>query len=253
MKKELTDYIDGDERVLWRGKKAFWVSLMKAVFHPMLLLVLAWAAVDAVYLIGAFTKDIAASISLCSILTVHLLPLWLYFAEIVISLLRAGNTEYCVTDKAVYVQVSEQVTVRNFAGLRSVSCIRGVFDRMCGTGDIDLFFYDLVSTSGSDIRTKGRFVKKPFELSIRGVKDYEMVRHLVLELQAEANHEEDMAAWSRPQCALLQAAPSPQGCTAQPVPDPRKTEMADLIMPETGGQEPFRPDDHSGQNLPAGS
>lgn len=256
MKKKLTDRIGGDEQILWQSKKAKGVSIMESVFHPMLPLVLLWAMFDAVVLIGAFLEENVEVLGLRSILTIHLLPFWLYLAEIVISLLRAWNTEYCITDKAVYVQsgiLSKATVVRKLADLQSAVSIRGVFDKLFGTGDVELFFYDLVSTSGNDVRVKSRFVKKPFELSICNLKEYEMVKNLVLELRKEAKYDEAMASWPRQQCVSLSAAPGPQKYIAQPPPDPRKAEMADLVMPESSGQDSEQPEGSSGQNLPAGS
>lgn len=101
---------------------------------------------------------------------IHLMPVWIYLGGVITSVMRAKNTEYIITDKGVYTQtgiLGKRVDMKPFAELAHVSVSQGVFDRMCGTGDV-------ICTCGHGHGTGG---------DILNIEDYESVFKLVKELQ----------------------------------------------------------------------
>lgn len=100
------------------------------------------------------------------------MPVWIYLGGVITSALKAKNTEYLITDKGIYVQsgiFTRRVDMKPFTDLSHVSIRQGVFDRMCGTGDI-------ISTCGHGHGAGG---------DICNITDYEHVFRLVKQLQED--------------------------------------------------------------------
>lgn len=140
-----------DEAVQWSGQPR------RTVVAPMALAALAVAAVAAVYepLLGAVA--FVAGVAVVG---------WTY--------LRLSNTEYVLTDAAVYRKqgvLGEHVTRVDLARVQNTDLKKGVLGNQFGFGDVN------VDTAGS----------AGVELSIDRVSDPEDVRELLLDLTKRAS------------------------------------------------------------------
>ena len=167
----LRDQISRGEAVLWNGKKSVKVSVLEAIFNPMLPFALIWLAFDAGFIgLSAFGGGFGDSMAfiLVPFFLLHLMPVWLYLGGVITSAMKDKNTEYLITDKGIYIQtgiISKRVEMKPFTDLSHVSLNLGVFDRICHTGDV-------VSECHGHAG-----------MNIANIEEYEKVYQLVRELQ----------------------------------------------------------------------
>ncbi len=138
--------IDGiigeDEQVLWRGKPKKSAFILNAVVK-MLPIALIWLLFDGVFIgiliangehIPAFFK-----IFVCVFLVFHLIPVWIWIANVVTASRRHKNTEYAFTNKRIIVRSGVVgIDFRNiyYADVDSVNLKVGLIDKMTKVGDI---------------------------------------------------------------------------------------------------------------------
>ncbi len=172
----LKEQIGYGENIMWSGKKAVKVSVLESVFNPMLPFALIWLLFDGGMILAMSATGSSGPGFMGAFLGVffllHLMPVWIYLGGVITSALKAKNTEYLITDKGIYVQsgiFTRRVDMKPFTDLSHVSIRQGVFDRMCGTGDI-------ISTCGHGHGAGG---------DICNITDYEHVFRLVKQLQED--------------------------------------------------------------------
>ena len=246
---KLMDQIPSNERILWYGRKARRVSVLEAVFNSMLPFALIWFLFDSFLFGGALSSDNGVPLSILLFLLLHMTPVWLYLGGIVAASLRAKNTEYIVTDKAVYVQygiLSTEVKVRKYSEMNSVVLRQSAFDKMYGTGDVVMSCSERVGMPGSNTRVNGRYVTNPFELSIENIDEYATVLQMVQELQAEAEKPEEAETVSRVQTAEVNGVPFPQAQQTW-------QQYSQTAFGQPVGQQPVFSDPQRGFNAPSGS
>ena len=110
---ELRDRLSPDEQVYWSGKKAVGVSVLEAIFNPFLIFAFIWGMFDFGFIGLLFNEagmyaDRQVATFMIMFFAVHLMPVWIYLIGVMVPL--------------AYVE---------FIGVD-----RGIFDRICGTGDI---------------------------------------------------------------------------------------------------------------------
>ena len=203
---KLLDQLSSSEKVLWYGKKAKGVSVLEAIFNPMLPFALIWALIDGGIILASVFATSAADtpkvldLGLIGFFALHLLPVWLYLGGVLTAALKAGHTDYCVTDKAVYVQqgvLSSKVFTKPYTDMMTVTCKQGFFDKIFHTGDVVISCGSEVNMPGSNVRVNGRPVKDRNELSIDNIADYQSVMQMIREHQeaAAAEYRSDAPAF----------------------------------------------------------
>lgn len=182
----LRQQIGAREHVLWEGKKDTRVSVLEAVFNPLLPLALVWFLFDMGFIV-AFTRGMADSDmegggllvgGLVGFFALHLMPVWIYLVGIFTSGLKAKHTEYLITDKGIYIQTGIFTTVtemKPFTDLSHVSIRQGLFDKLFGTGDVISVCSHTSPSFGRSSHGHG--------MNIDNIVDYERVFCLVKEYQ----------------------------------------------------------------------
>ena len=171
----LEDQLSVGEQILWRGKKAVAVSVLESIFNPFLIFALIWLLVDLSFIgmAGAFMlMGDSMGLFILGFFAIHLMPVWIYLGGVITSAIKANNTEYMITNKGIYVRsglFNIRVDMKPFTDLSHVSLSQGIFDRMCGTGDV-------ISTCGHGHGAGGDIVN---------IYDYEKVYALVKKLQED--------------------------------------------------------------------
>lgn len=186
----LESQIGANEQILWSGTKDKKVSVLEAIFNPMMPFALIWGIIDASF-IGTMLKGVryASAESAASpigfvipFFLLHLMPVWLYVGGIITAARKAQNTRYCITDQAVYIQqgiLNTQTERFDYPRILSFTVGQSVFDKASNTGDVCLTL-DQVVYSGKNRRAHQRVVK------IENIPDYEDVFRMVSQYHSYA-------------------------------------------------------------------
>lgn len=135
--------IGDDEQVLWRGKPKKSAFIMNAVIK-MLPVALIFLAFDGVFIgmifsNGEYNIPTMFKVVFCVFLAFHLIPVWIWVANIVTANRRHKNTEYAFTNKRVIVRSGVVgIDFKNvyYADVDSVNLKVGIVDKMLKVGDI---------------------------------------------------------------------------------------------------------------------
>lgn len=136
-----------------------------------------WALFDSIFIgVAIFSEDKSFLIFIILFLLFHMMPVWIYLGGALFTVRRYKNTEYVVTDHAVYVTegiITKNFKTKPFAELSHVDLKRGFFDQMFNVGDIILTSNQASSESG--IRS----------ISINSISNYTEVYNIVKKLQED--------------------------------------------------------------------
>lgn len=141
MLQQLNALICDNEEILWYGKPNKKCFLLEAVFNPLLPFAFLWGIIDFAF-IGAITRQSANQPPLFFILpffALHLMPVWIYLAGVLLSFKNYKNTCFVVTEKGVYASggfFAAYIRHKSFASIADVSVRQGFFDRSLNVGDV---------------------------------------------------------------------------------------------------------------------
>lgn len=127
-----------NEQFLWEGGPDRKATVLESIFNPLLPFAAVWLLVD-LFLIGTAAGDGEGSGFLVGFFAFHLMPVYFYVGGILFSGLRAKNTYYILTDRAVYFQSGIFTVSTEREPLNEVTHTgihRGILDQMLGLGDI---------------------------------------------------------------------------------------------------------------------
>ena len=178
----LESQIRSDEQMLWCGTKNKKVSVLEAIFNPMLPVAVLWGMIDFAFIgmaSGASRAGAGVTSFLVPFFLLHLMPVWLYLGGVLTSAVRAKNTYYIVTDKAVYIQHGVLQTTEEripYNRVLSVGTQQSFFDKREFTGDVVLKLDELVYTGK-------RNTPHQREIKIENIPDYEELYQTIIEYQ----------------------------------------------------------------------
>lgn len=184
---QLESQVGPNEHILWSGTKNKKVSVMEAIFNPMLPIAAIWGLIDFGFISMAtgFSGSSSSGTGkgmlgfLIPFFLLHLMPVWLYLGGVLTSAVRAKNTYYCVTDQAVYVQhgvfntTTERITYQQVI---SVGTQQSFFDKRAFTGDVVLKLDEIVY-AGKSRTPHQRNIK------IENISDYEYLYRTIMQYQ----------------------------------------------------------------------
>ena len=177
MQQELREMLNPNETVLYEGKPNKKCFIFESIFNPLLPVAIVWGIID----FGLLTGEVVGGINdgdfvMIPFMLLHLFPVWLYLAGVIFSVKKYNNTEYVITDMAIYVSggiFARNISTKSFAEMSNITLHRGVFDRIFGVGDI-IAVTGQVDKNGNDI-----------SVSLDSISDYTRVYHLVKKLQID--------------------------------------------------------------------
>lgn len=141
MKDDLKQLVGTDEKILYEGKPNKKCYVFESIFNPLLPFALLWAILD-FGIIGGVTLSgemDEMKFFIIPFMLLHLMPVWIYLGGILFTVRRYKNTNYIVTDSAIYVSGGTFTQIFNrkpFAELSQINLYRGIFDQMFNVGDI---------------------------------------------------------------------------------------------------------------------
>lgn len=139
------DILEKDEKILQRLKPNAKVIRLEAIFKGMPLALL-WFSIDAIFIVTMFTTGAVEEAPwmiafMIGFFALHLLPVWLYIANLIKNLAGYKNIEYVFTDKRIIIRsglVGIDFKSIYYTSLESVNLKVGLFDRLFKVGDIYL-------------------------------------------------------------------------------------------------------------------
>ena len=175
---DLKRIIGSGERILFELKPDKKCFIFESIFNPLLPFAIIWGLFDLFFIAGLLSsveeKGFLAFI--IPFFLLHLMPVWIYLAGVLFSVKRYRNTNYIITDKAIYISggiFNKTFQNKPFAELSHVDLHRGIFDQMFNVGDI-------VCTT-SQVGANG--VHTP--ITINSIENYVDVYNLVKKLQTD--------------------------------------------------------------------
>lgn len=173
MRKEIEQLINPNEKILYEGKPNKKCFIFESIFNPLLIIAIVWAIID----FGFLTEIIFdGELIMIPFMLLHLLPVWLYLGGVLFSVKRYNNTEYVITNMAIYVSggvFARNISTKSFAEMSNIAIHQGIFDRLFNVGDV-------VATTGQ-IDKEGNSVT----VSLDSISDYTEIYHLVKKLQID--------------------------------------------------------------------
>ncbi len=183
---ELFVMIGKDEEILWQGKPDKLCFILEAIFNPLLVFALIWAAIDfsfiSVFLSASKNGSTEPFVRFAIIFfLIHLMPVWLYIAGVLSSFIKYKNTMYAVTNKGIYCSggvFSKTFEHKPFTELSHINLHRGIFDQCLGVGDvISICNHDGYNTRQHHSTFRG--------INICDIREYEKVYRMIKDLQTD--------------------------------------------------------------------
>ena len=176
------------EVIYWRGKPDKKVFILRSIFNILLPFAIIWSILDFPMLFFSIMDGEDGMIWFTiPFFIMHLFPVWIYLAGVFLSLRRYKNTEYLITDKAVYISggaFAWSVEQRNLERLSNLNMRQGILERLCKVGSVVL---DDGTDGYAGNGARGpRFSGMHGALAIAYVPDYEEVFKLIGQLQRNA-------------------------------------------------------------------
>lgn len=170
---ELKNMVGAEETVLYEGKPDKRCFLFESIFNPLLPFAIVWAIFD----FSFFNVGISSmNFVMIPLMLLHMMPVWIYLSGVIFSFRKYKNTNYIVTDHAVYISsgiFTMKLESKTFAELSRIDLHRGVFDQLFHVGDI------VITTN--QIGRKNM----PAVLGINSIANYAEVYQLVKKLQKD--------------------------------------------------------------------
>lgn len=142
---KIEDFKNEDEIILWKGKPNKYVYIAERIFTPLAIFALVWILFDGGFLAFFFTTTFQhdemkfMAIFLIPFMILHLMPVWIYLGRVIFSIKGWKNTNFMVTDKAIYA-TSGVFTVncnrKTFQEVTNVSFHQGLIDKHHNVGDV---------------------------------------------------------------------------------------------------------------------
>ena len=145
----IEDILSEDEAILQRLKPNCKVLLLEAIFKG-LPFVLLWLAFDSFFIImmittGVFSQNPYILIFVIAFFALHLLPLWMYIANIIKTMAGSKNIEYVFTNRRIIIRsgvIGIDFKTIYYTDVEGINCKVGIFDRMFKVGDLYIKAHD---------------------------------------------------------------------------------------------------------------
>ena len=182
---KLMQIVPEGETVLWQGKPNKRCFIFECIFNPFFPIALIWFLIDATFIFFFATastvnvngRETNAHDELHFIIpffAIHLMPVWIYLVGVIRSIRRYNNTEFILTDKAIYIS-GEVVRRRMYDQLQEIQIRQGYFDKILNVGDIVIEEY----ASGYRRQAGAN------ELAITDISEFMFVYDLIIQKQEE--------------------------------------------------------------------
>ncbi|MCH5256928.1 MAG: PH domain-containing protein [Lachnospiraceae bacterium] len=186
---DLRDLIKTNENVMWEGRPHKAVTILEAIFNPMLVIALIWGGIDFT-VIGVATSSMSDAGGvpgdmvkfLLLFFLVHLMPVWIYLGGVLTVFLRWRNVRFMVTTQGLYISgglLSFNYEMKPWTDIGHINIHQGVFDRMFGVGDV------VFICAHNSYQTSHSHGSEHQNMKIYNISDFQQVFKLVNNLQTD--------------------------------------------------------------------
>ena len=175
------------ETLIWKAKpkKSAFIINKSITMAPFAIL---WLAFDSSFITMMFKSETPTEM-LCFIIpffALHLMPVWIWLANVLTANRKWKNTSYYVTDKRIIIEngfVAGNFQTIYYKDLTNVSLHLGVIDKMLGVGDIYL------ETAGGNYVQNGRNLVAQAFLDIENPQEiYPKLQKIVMDIQTDIEY-----------------------------------------------------------------
>ena len=143
----LRDLAKPNEHVIWEGRPHKMVTILEAIFNPMLVVAIIWGAIDFTFIgAAAFSMNEADDAVggmmgnfMLVFMLVHMMPVWIYLIGVISVFLKWRNVRFMVSTHGLYVSgglFAFNYEMKPWTDIGHINIHQGVFDRMFGVGDV---------------------------------------------------------------------------------------------------------------------
>lgn len=180
---DMRTLIKNNEQILWEGRPDKKVTVLEAIFNPMLVFALVWFAIDMAVIGGAvMAGDSRIFAFLIPFMLIHMMPVWIYLGGVLTATLRWKNTRFMITTGGLYISggvLTFNYEMKPWTDIGHITIHQGVFDRMMNVGDV-VFTCNHTSSSGHSSGSHSHS-----SMSIRNISDFQSVFQLVNNMQTD--------------------------------------------------------------------
>ena len=176
--------LSAGEAILWQGKpkKGAFIATKSLTMMPFALL---WLAFDSMFLIGSLQTGQMRGFVLI-FLMIHMMPVWIWLANVITAGRRWKNTTYYVTNRRIILQdgfLAVNETSLFYKDLRNAQMRIGLLDKLFHTGDIAL-------DDGTQVYRKGRYYAqtKLMEDLSNPQEVYHRIQKIILDIQTDIEY-----------------------------------------------------------------
>lgn len=175
------------ETLIWKAKpkKSAFVINKSITMAPFAIL---WLIFDSSFITMMFKSDTPTEMLwfIIPFFALHLMPVWIWLANVLTANRKWKNTSYYVTDKRIIIEngfVAGNFQTIYYKDLTNVSLHLGVIDKMLGVGDIYL------ETAGGNYVQNGRNLVAQAFLDIENPQEiYPKLQKIVMDIQTDIEY-----------------------------------------------------------------
>ena len=186
---DLKDLVKANEKVVWEGRPHKAVTVLEAIFNPMLVVAIIWGGID-ISIVGTtvFALKDASGVPgqmgnfVLLFLLIHMMPVWLYLGGVVTVFLRWRNVHFLVTTHGLYVSgglFTFNYEMKPWTDIGHINIHQGVFDRMFSVGDI------VFVCAHNSYQTSSNHNGGHHHMKIYNIPDFQQVFKMVSNLQTD--------------------------------------------------------------------
>lgn len=181
---DLKDLVKPNEKILWEGRPRKSVTILEAIFNPMLFIAILWGGFDLTFMGAAFFGGADGPMGgfLLIFMLVHMMPVWIYLIGVLTVFLRWRNARFLITTHGLYVSgglLSFNYEMKPWTDIGHINIHQGVFDRMFGVGDI------IFVCAHNSYQTSNSHDAAHQQMKIYNVPDFQQIFKLVNKLQTD--------------------------------------------------------------------
>ena len=140
--------VEGENLILSvKPKKRAYIINQVLTMMPIAII---WLMFDSFFIVTALQSSTKMLFILIPFMALHLLPVWIWLANVLSANKKWQNTKYYVTDKRIIIQngfIGENYQTIYYKDIKNVNLRIGIIDKLLNVGDI---YFDLGSYRTSD-------------------------------------------------------------------------------------------------------
>jgi len=172
------------ESLIWSAKPKKNAFIINKILE-MMPVALIWLTIDLGFITAFLSKEVFNEVRFIIIpfFALHLMPVWIWFGNILTASKKWKNTKYYVTDKRIIIEtglIGSNYQTIYYKDIRNVTLRVGLIDKILGVGDI---YFELGMFS--NLRNDSKTINQAF-LDVENPQEiYTRLQKIVLDIQTD--------------------------------------------------------------------